>query len=63
MARQIVRLEGLTERYPFTKWQVYKMVRDPVNPIPHKKSGKTLLFDLERVDRWFDRLPGRDITA
>jgi hypothetical protein len=34
-------------------------VRDPINPIPHKKHGKRLLFDVERVFRWFDGLPGK----
>jgi hypothetical protein len=59
MARQIVDLQGLTERFPWTTNQVYKLVRGS-NPIPHRKLGKRLLFDLERVYVWFDRLPGSD---
>ncbi len=62
MARQIVDLEGLTEILPFTRHQAYKMVRRAVNPLPHKKLGRRLLFDLERVFAWYDSLPGRDET-
>lgn len=58
--RQIVDIKGLTQVLPLTVNQLYKAVRDPLNPIPHKKYGKRLLFDLEKVFRWFDGLPGRD---
>lgn len=60
--REIVNIEGLTKKLPMTKHQLYKAVRDPKNPIPHKKFGKKLMFDMERVYRWFDRLPGKDLT-
>jgi hypothetical protein len=58
--RQIVDIQGLTGVLPLTVNQIYKGVRDPVNPIPHKKFGKRLLFDIEKVLKWFDALPGRD---
>ena len=62
--RQIVDIKGLRERVlpDFTENQLYKWVRDPLNPLPHKKMGKRLLFDVEKVWRWFDSLPGRDGT-
>lgn len=62
MARQIVDLDGLMERMPLTKWQVYKKIRDMEHPLPYRKAGKRLLFDMERVYKWFDGLPGRDRT-
>jgi hypothetical protein len=58
--RKIVLVEGLTEVLPLTVNQIYKWVRDPVNPLPHRKRGKRLLFDVEKVFRWFDALPGKD---
>ena len=62
MSRQIVDMQGLTKLMPFTTHQVYKYVRARVNPLPHKKAGKKLLFDMQKVYRWFDSLPGRDET-
>jgi hypothetical protein len=61
--RRIVNLEQLvTNEFPaLTKHQVYKAVRRSVYPLPHKKLGKRLLFDVEKVLRWFDGLPGKDI--
>lgn len=61
MARQIVDLKGLSERLPLSTHQIYKGIKHATNPIPHKKFGKRLLFDLEKVWRWFDGLPGRDV--
>jgi hypothetical protein len=58
--RRIVDIQGLTGVLPLTVNQIYKGVRNPMNPIPHKKYGKRLLFDLEKVFKWFDALPGRD---
>ncbi|MCF8142822.1 MAG: hypothetical protein K9N21_02765 [Deltaproteobacteria bacterium] len=58
MARQIVDLKGLSQALPLTAHQVYKLVRNPVHPLPHRKAGKRLLFDLEQVFKWFDELPG-----
>ena len=63
MARQIVDIKGLAGHLPLTIHQIYKGVRDPSNPIPHKKWGKRLMFDLERVFKWFDDLPGKDFTT
>lgn len=60
--RKIVDLKGLQDHLPFTGNQIYKLVRRPDYPLPHKKIGKKLLFDLDRVFRWFDSLPGRDET-
>ena len=60
--RQIVDLPGLCERFPFTVNQAYKLCRVKKHPLPHKKCGKRLLFDLERVFDWFDSLPGKDHT-
>ena len=62
MARQIVDIDGLTARLPLTKNQIYKKIRDPKHPLPYKKTGKRLLFDLERVYKWFDQLPGQDLV-
>jgi hypothetical protein len=63
VARQICDIKGLTKLLPFTTHQVYKLVRNPENPLPHKKLGRRLLFDLERVYKWLDALPGRDTTT
>ncbi len=60
--RQIVDIYGLQKLLPLTLHQIRHKVRDPHNPIPHKKSGKRLLFDVERVYKWFDQLPGVDKT-
>jgi hypothetical protein len=58
MARKILDIKGLSESFPFTVHQIYKWVRDPIHPLPHRKAGKRLLFDLEQVFKWFDELPG-----
>ena len=63
MARQIVDLKGLREHFPFTDHQVYKYTHRSDHPLPFKKVGKKLLFDLERVFKWFDDLPGKDFTT
>lgn len=63
MARQIVDIQGLTKHLPLSVNQIYKAVRRKDYPLPHKKCGKRLLFDLERVYKWFDALPGRDQTC
>ena len=60
MAREIVDIKGLADRLPLSTHQIYKAIRHPEYPLPHKKFGKRLLFDLAKVWRWFDRLPGRD---
>ena len=60
MPREIVNIEKLSERSPFSKNQIYKLVKRPVDPLPHKKIGRNLYFDLEKVYRWFDSQPGRD---
>jgi predicted DNA-binding transcriptional regulator AlpA len=60
MARQIVNIKGLAKLYPFTENQIYKLIRRDQYPLPYKKLGKRLLFDIERVEKWFDSLPGKD---
>jgi len=60
--RQIVRINDLPKFLPLTTHQIRKMIRRPENPLPYKKCGKILMFDLERVFKWFDGLPGRDQT-
>jgi len=62
MARQIVDLDGLTERIPLTKPAVYHAIKRREHPLPYKKMGKKLLFDLEKVYKWFDSLPGKDLA-
>lgn len=63
MPRQIVDINGLSEKLPLTTHQIYKLTRHPKHPIPYKKAGKRLLFDMDRVFKWFDSLPGRDLTG
>lgn len=60
MPRQITDLEGIAERFCFTKHQLYKLVRRPMDPLPHRKIGKHLRFDVEKCFKWFDRQPGQD---
>ncbi len=62
MPRVIVDIQGLAQRMPLTVNQIYKLCRRSDYPIPHKKCGKKLLFDLDRVFQWFDGLPGKDTT-
>lgn len=61
--RTILTVRQLVERpeLPWTtRWQIDKLIRHPTNPLPFKKAGGKLLFDLDRVYRWFDSLPGKD---
>jgi len=44
----------------FSRHQTYKLVRRPSDPIPHRKIGKHLHFDVEKVLRWFDSQDGVD---
>ena len=60
MARQIKTVDGIAEMLGFTRHQVYKFVRRCNDPLPHRKIGKHLRFDVEKVWRWFDRQPGCD---
>jgi predicted DNA-binding transcriptional regulator AlpA len=63
MPRRIINVDELQAHLPFTKNQIYKAVRHSEYPLPHKKFGKRLLFDLEKVHKWFEALPGRDLTS
>jgi len=60
MARQITDVKGIGERFRFTPHQIYKLVRRQTDPLPHRKIGKHLRFDVEKCWRWFERQPGRD---
>ena len=60
MARQATNLEGIGKVFGFTSHQVYKLVRRPRDPLPHRKIGKLLRFDVEKCWKWFDRQPGKD---
>lgn len=62
MPRQIVDLEGLIKILPLTKNQAYKLIRGE-HPIPYKRVGRRLTFDVEKVYRWWDSLPGADRTT
>lgn len=65
MSRQIVRIKGdgtrpgLTDLLPLTERQIRAKMCQLRNPIPYKKSGKVILFDMEQVWAWFDSLPGK----
>ena len=60
MARQIVDIQGLTGILPLTVHQIYKAIKHQEHPLPYRKLGKRLMFDVEKVYRWFDSLPGVD---
>jgi len=60
MARQITNLEGIAQMFLFTLFQIYKLVRRPVDQLPHRKIGKHLRFDVEKFLKWFDRQLGED---
>ncbi len=65
MPRKIVNLSKLIELFQdagWTKAKIYHWTRRHDNPLPHKKNGKCLEFDLEKVYRWWDELPGKDQT-
>lgn len=64
MPRQIVTIKQLAQRteFPWTEWQIRDLIKRNDCPLPHKKCGKSYLFDLERIWHWFDGLPGRDET-
>ncbi len=60
MAREIVDIGGIVKKLCLTKWQVYHLVHKFSDPLPHKKIGVKLYFDVERCLRWWDRQPGKD---
>lgn len=62
MARVVVDLKGLADRpeFPWSEHEIYKLIKHRDYPLPYKKIGKKYYFDIERVWKWFDRLPGRD---
>jgi hypothetical protein len=61
MARKIVNIEKLVELFAdagWTKKKIYHWTRRRENPLPCRKNGRCLEFDLERVYEWWDELPG-----
>jgi hypothetical protein len=58
MPRQVTDVDGIGELFRFSKHQIYKLVRRPVDPLPAKRIGKHLRFDVEKCWKWFDRQPG-----
>jgi len=67
MPRQVTDIAGVARQLGFVDGEgnprvniVYKLVRRAYDPLPYKKIGKHLRFDVERVWAWFDRQPGRD---
>ncbi|MBP1609666.1 MAG: hypothetical protein H6Q04_1901 [Acidobacteria bacterium] len=56
MPRRIVRLRELSDYLPLTEHQIRKLIHRQENPLPFKKAGKLILFDLEKVYRRFDEL-------
>jgi hypothetical protein len=60
--RQITDIDGLSKILPMTVNQLYKAIRRADYPLPYKKVGKKLLFDVDRVFQWYDSLPGKDNT-
>jgi len=65
--RQIIDIGGIAKVFDFIDEEgrprlhvIYKLVRRPVDPSPHRKIGKHLRFDVEKCLAWFDRQPGAD---
>lgn len=58
MARQATDIQGIGQLFCFSKHQIYKLARRPVDPLPAKRIGKHLRFDFEKCWKWFDRQPG-----
>jgi hypothetical protein len=65
--RQIVDISGIAKLFDFVDQEgrprvsvIYKLVRRPVDPLPHRKIGKHLRFDVEKCLSWFDGQPGTD---
>jgi hypothetical protein len=65
MARTVVDIKGLAARseFPWSEHEIRKLINRPDHPLPFKRCGKKYYFDIERVWRWFDNLPGRDNTT
>ena len=59
MGRQITNVAGICKALHLTRWQVYHLVGRKNDPLPHRKIGKQLRFDIERCLKWFDSQPGR----
>ena len=60
MPRDVRTIDGLCEALPLSPSQAYKLTKRLDDPLPFKKVGKRLWFDMERVYRWLDRQPGSD---
>ena len=67
MPRQLTDIDGVARILLFLdengkpdRRKIYKLVRRPHDPLPHRKIGKHLRFDVDRVWNWIDGHPGRD---
>jgi hypothetical protein len=67
MARQLTDVDGVAKLLYFLdeegkpdRRKVYKLVRRDHDPLPHRKIGKHLRFDVSRVWAWIDGQPGAD---
>jgi len=59
--REILRIDEVAARLSLTKSQIYHLLRHPEHPLPHKKAGKVILMDWQKILAWYDGLPGRDL--
>ena len=55
MPRKALDIDAVAATFSLSKSQVYKLVRRPEDPLPHKKLGKVLRFDNDAIWKWFDR--------
>ena len=60
MARRMLDLQGVEKEFPWTNYQIYHYARRAQDPLPHRKIGKKLYFDEEKIWKWFERQPGSD---
>lgn len=65
MARQVVDIKGLaaSDQFPWSMDQIRDLMKRADYPLPHKRVGKKYYFDLERVWKWFDSLPGASVPG
>lgn len=60
MAPQYLNIEGAARMLVMSRHQVHKLVRRVQDPLPHRKLGKHLRFEEEKIYQWFLRQPGTD---
>lgn len=61
--RVFITINELSEAIPLTIHQIYKAVKKADCPLPHRKCGKRLLFEMDEVYAWFDSLPGANTSC